>query len=312
MGTKTAAAPKEAAPATKSPTMKLMKGGKAATTPAATKTPAKPAAPKAAEPVEQVKAATTAKTEALTEASEDLIVKTAHEIENLTEAKAFKLVPSLIDNIDQTYFRLGGVLSVIQGGGWYMEKGFDNFRSFVESECGMAYRKSMYLIQIYNGLVESGIAWDKVGHLGWTKLKDLAGILTKENVDEWVGIAENMTVLQLQEHIKASTAGVTKGSNADKAKETESKKTTTITFKVHEDQKQTIREALDKAKHEAGTDVDTVALENICLSFLGGESKLAKVPTLKELMTGKSVEEVLGAFGEVFPKVEIEATVPEE
>lgn len=298
-----------AAPAAQSPTSKLMKS----------KPPAKPAV-KAAEAPPQEKEVKTAKaptvdtSEAVeTLDSEDMIVKTAHEIENMKEDKAFKLVPTLLDNIDHDYFRLGGVLSVIQQQGWYLDKGFENFRAYVEADCGMQYRKSMYLIQIYNGLVESGVAWDDVKHLGWTKLKELAAILTPDNVAEWVALAENMTVLQLQEYIKAQTAGSVEGGSKSDGKDvkSESKKTTTMTFKLHEDQKQTIREALDKCKHETGTEVDTVALENICLNFLGGESKLAKIPTLAELMTGKSAEEVLGVFGEVFPMVGIEATLPE-
>lgn len=240
---------------------------------------------------------------------EDLIVKTAKEIENLKEEKAFKMVPSLLDNIDHDYFRLGGVLSMINGQGWFMDKNYENFRAFVESEAGIQYRKAMYLIEIYNGLVESGVLWDQVKSVGWTKMKEIARIITPENVTEWVDLATNMTTLQLQEHIKQKTAGDSaKGEGKDLE---EVKKTTTMTFKVHTDQKTTIREALVKCKHETGTDVDSVALEHICLDFLGGDHKLAKVPSLVEFMKSKSVEEVLEAFGQVFPDVEIEATLPE-
>lgn len=261
---------------------------------------------KAAPPVEQVDT-----TEAQTiQVEDDLIVKTAKEVEGLKEDKAFKLVPQLLDSIDHDYFKLGGVLAVIQSNGWFMDKGFENFKSFVETESGIAYRKAMYLIGIYNGLVESGVKWDQVQHLGWTKLKELASFLTPENVEEWVALAENMTVIQLQEHIKAQSAGDSAVGEGDEAA-TEAVKTTTITFKVHTDQKETIKEALVKCKHETGTDSDAVAIEHICLDFLGGSSKLAKIPTIKELMKGKSAEEVLGVFGEVFPDVEISASLPE-
>ena len=119
-----------------------------------------------------------------------------------------------------------------------------------------------------------------------------------------------MTVLQLQEHIKAKSAGASTGGDAP-ATETDAKKTTTMTFKLHEDQKQTVREALDKAKHETGTEFDAVALEQMALDFLGGTSKLKAMPTLKELMAGKSAEEVLQVFGEVFPDVELTAELPD-
>ena len=292
----------------KSPTMKLMK------TPAKGK-PAPDAAtePEAEAPKTVTK--TTIKTKpkaepvAPVEASgEDMIVKTAHEMENLKEDRAFTLVPKLLDNIDHDYFRLGGVLSKVQAEGWFMNKGHETFRAFVEAECGIQYRKGMYLIEIYNGLVESGVAWDQVKHLGWTKLKELANILSPENVEAWVGVAENLTVLQLIEHIKESTKGENASNSPEKT--TKASDTTTMTFKVHSDQKATIREALDKAKHESGTEFDSVALEAIALDFLGGESKLKTQPTLKELMAGKSAEEVLEAFGEAFPDVTLEATLP--
>lgn len=290
-----------------SPSMKLVKKpAKTTTAPAAeaeTKSAATAVAETAGEAVDT--------TGAQSVASEDLIVHTAHEIENLKEDKAFKLVPQLLDSTALSDFKLGGVLSVIQAQGWYMDRGFENFRAYVEGECGINYRKAMYLIAIYNGLVESKIAWEKVKHLGWTKLKELASILTVDNVDDWVAQAESMTVIQLQEYIKAQSAGTATGTGETSKNTGEVKKVVTITFKAHEDQKQTIREAVDKAKHELGTDVDTVALEHICLDFLGGQSKLANAPTLEEMMKGKSAEEVLQAFGEVFPDVELTAELPE-
>lgn len=294
----------------KSPSMKLMKG-KAKAAPAEDVGVSDEAQTlvAAAEPETVAEAVDTTGAVSMEKAETDLIVLTAHEVENLVEEKAFKMVPALLDSTAQGDFKLGGVLSVIQAQGWYMDRGYENFRGYVESECGLNYRKAMYLISIYNGLVESGVKWEQVKHLGWTKLKELASILTSENVLEWVAKAEEMTVLQLQEYIKAQSAGTSTG--GDEPTQTEAKKTTTMTFKLHEDQKQTVKEALAKAKHETGTQVDTVALEHICLDFLGGQSKLAKMPTLEEMMKGKSAEEVLSVFGDIFPEVEITATLPE-
>lgn len=242
------------------------------------------------------------------DASEDLIVKTATEMAHIKSEKAFALVPKLLDTIEHDYFRLGGVLSAIQAGGWFMDKGHETFRAFVEAEAGVEYRKGMYLIEIYNGLVESGVSWDQVKHLGWTKLSVLAKILSPENVDAWVDVAENLTVLQLREHIKESTKGESAAMSPEVSEKSSS--TTTMTFKLHADQKTTVREALDKAKHESGTEFDAVALEAMALDFLGGESKLKSIPSLQEMMKGKSPEEVLEAFGEVFPDVQLEATLP--
>lgn len=244
-------------------------------------------------------------------ADEDMISVVAAEVENLGQEKAFQEVPTLLNNIDSGYFKLGGVLAVIQAHGWFTDHGYETFRAYIESECGIAYRKAMYLIAIYNGLVESGVSWNKVKNLGWTKLKELATILTKANVDEWVAVAENMTVLQLQDYIKAQAKQASAPADAPAGSEAPST-VSTMTFKVHPDQRETIRAALDKVRAAMGTDSDTVALEHMALDYLAGSGALKKAPTLKDLMTGKSAEEVLGVFEEVFPTVELTATMAEE
>ncbi len=290
--------------ATDSPTKKLMK-------------PVKNTAPK--EPVETVtttevkqvvKKLAPKVAEVETVVEEDLIVKTSHELENLKAEKAFSLVPTLLENVSQDYFKLGGVLSVIHSNGWFMDHGHETFAAFVEAECNLHYRKAKYLMDIYTNLVNSGVPWNKVKHLGWTKLKDLASEIDAGNVDAWVSIAENSTVLTLQERIKAEKSGIS-AADSPEVKPAVSNPVSTMTFKLYSDQRQNIRDALDKAKNESSTESDAVALEAMALDFLGGESKLKKIPTLLELMTGKSPEEVLEVFGQVFPDVAMTVEIPE-
>lgn len=58
------------------------------------------------------------------------------------------------------------------------------FDKKVEKKFGIKRRKARYVLQIADKLKKSELAWEKVQHLGWTKLKELALIITKENVDE--------------------------------------------------------------------------------------------------------------------------------
>jgi len=44
---------------------------------------------------------------------------------------------------------------------------------------------------------------------------------------------------------------------------------------VHPDQLETILDALAKARREGNTNYDAVALEGICMSYLGGHGKIA-------------------------------------
>jgi hypothetical protein len=111
----------------------------------------------------------------------DEIASTATFVETLNPAQAFKQVPELLENVDQTYFKLGGVLSVIQSNDWHKAEGFESFKAMVETKFGIAYRKTMYLVQIYNSLVEKKIQWSVVSPLGWSKLKELTSVITPEN-----------------------------------------------------------------------------------------------------------------------------------
>lgn len=245
-------------------------------------------------------------------AENDFILKTATEIENLSPTDAFAMVSKLLEEQGANDFRLGGVLSLIQENQWL--EGHETFRELVESKFGIQYRKAMYLIEIYRTLVENQIPWEKVQDLGWTKLKDLTKILTPKNVDAWVKKAQKNTVLQLQELIKAEVA---KQEEKDEEEEgSEAKETTkaaaitTLTFKLHEDQKVTVRAALEKAKQEVNSEFDTVALEAICVGYLGGSVAAIKTgKSLKDHMSDMKFEDVLEVFEQVFPDVEITATV---
>ena len=155
------------------------------------------------------------------------------------------------------------MLKLINDNSWF--EGFDYFDDFVYEKYGFQGRKARYLISIYDNLVTKMIPWDKVSHLGWTKLKDLAPIITPENVDEWVAKAEKLTVVELQAAIKAL-----KPEEGDEKTAKTTDEVVKMTFKLKPDQAEAVTQALAKAKGELHTEYDTVALENICAGYVGG------------------------------------------
>jgi len=245
----------------------------------------------------------------------DLIVSTVVEIEHLSRDAAVELGHTLTDDTDFNYFKLGGVLSVLMENGWYKELGYDSWPDFINEEYGLGKRKSQYLIQIYNGLVESGVAWDDVKDLKWTKLKELSHILTKENAAEWVEIARDLTVLQLQEKIKQfkATGSLDAQTTDDEQAAANSTNVSTLTYKVHPDQKETITSAVEKAMTEIGSEFKPVALEAICMNYLSGEKvKAVEAPAdhmseehIETVMKQIGWEQVLEHFENVFPDIEV-------
>lgn len=237
-----------------------------------------------------------------TKGTGNLIADVAAEVEGLTKTKALNEVVRLAENIETNYFKMGGVLKLIYDNSWF--EGFETFGLFVFEKFGFQERKAKYLMEIYTELVTKQIPWEKVVHLGWTKLKDLAKVLTLENVDEWVAKAEKVTVIELQAMLKASTP--TEGETSAKTKDD----VTTVKFKLKADQLETVNSALNKAKAELGTEYDNVALENVMAGYLGGSVSAASAGgSLVDQMKAAGWEKVLETFGELFPEIDIQVTV---
>lgn len=259
-------------------------------------------------PVEAVtEAAAEVKTEtkSKTKATGNLIHDVAVEIEGLTKTKALNQAEKLAEDIEANYFRLGGLLKLIQQEQWF--DGFPTFDAFVLERFGFAVRKAHYLIQIYTNLVDKQIPWEKVVGMGWTKLKDLAPILTLDNLDDWVEKASKCTVVELQALIKAAT-------NPGEGEATSTKTTSdsvTLKFKLHNDQNEVVQSALAKAKGELSTEFDNVALSGICTGFLANASGVAPAGEvdLVELFKSAGFEKVLGAFEQAFPLIDLTVDV---
>ncbi len=232
----------------------------------------------------------------------DVFIQLVQETSAASAEEAIAEVTALLNAADENYFRLGGFLSTIQINKHYKAAGFEGFNEFVETVYGMKRRKAEYLIQIYDKLIDSGVPWSKVKDVPWTKLRELASILTLKNADEWVQTALTSTVLQLQEAIKKAKAGTlpTSGITPD----SEPSKVTTFNVKVHADQKLRIEEAIKKARAEAATDYDGVALEAICLNYLAG-GNVTKPVSLKSVLEQHTAEEILAELEGVFPDASI-------
>lgn len=246
--------------------------------------------------------------------SPDDFSNTIAEIENLKQKDALELVDKLSDASDFTLFKLGGVLSRIHEDGWYKEQGFANFRDYIENRHSLGYRKAMYWVAIYKDIVSSGVPYSAVATVKWSKLKEIAGVINPDNVEHWVKTAHENTVDNLIKLVKAYSKDGS-GDVQAQLSSPEEGLITTMAFKVHTDQKENIQAALDKAKAEAGTEVNTVALEFICIAFNSGATGKGKKPakqlSAKEQLAGMELEAAAQALLDAFPDVNLEITVKE-
>ncbi len=236
---------------------------------------------------------------------QDLIAVTVTKLENLTMVKATKLLQELREESSFNLFQIGGIFSVVHSNGWYTDAGYDKIDDYAR-EWGIEPRKAYYLMKIYNNLVEAEVEWAVVGVLGWSKLKELSAVITVENAKEWVERASKMTVLQIVDYIKQ----MAKDNKDAPGEEAVTSSVSTMTFKVHEDQKEVIQAAIDKALEEAQTEYPAVALETVCISYLAGNSPKGKATvrkmTLAEVMKPMKPMDILEKFCEIYPEIDLD------
>jgi len=232
----------------------------------------------------------------------DLIVASSNEVENLTKAKALKLAPELIEAEGINDFKLGGVLQKIQEEKWWEGDDHESFKDYIETGLGLPYRKCMYLVNIYEKLVAAGIKWSDVKTIGWSKLRFIIDLIDKDNVAEWVKRANTMNSLEIQEYVK----GLKTGKKSTDGDEENTTKISSMVFKLHPDQKELIKESLAKKKEEIGTEFDAVALENIALNYIEGNTGKPKAVTksaVKKFLAAMSSEDAAALVIEVHPSL---------
>ena len=247
---------------------------------AATKAPAKKAAgksvaKKAPAKVKEEKAEESDDLAPLENEDED-IVALVEGSENILE-----LASELVEEGAELDYRLGGVLYHVR-----MSKEFQSlddrykenggFGLYVKEHLNIEYRKAMYLIDIYYKFNLYGIAADKVKEIGWTKAAKIAAVMTDDNAEDLVELAEQNTVADLQDTIKEQYV-------AGKGEGTEKKKRVTFKFRLFEENATVVTEILEEAAQTLGTKDLAAVFEHIVTEW-GAEylntkpKKSAKAP----------------------------------
>jgi len=251
----------------------------------------------------------------------DPISAVEHTMLTITEIEAAPLARTLYAQGQFGHFKLGAILATMEDNGW--TGGYENLRQFAEQEVGVGWRVATYFIGIYRTLVEQKVKWEDVKDIGWTKLVVLQPIITAGNAKKWAKKAASnntATLKHLVEKEKDRVAALPGASESEETPDT----VKSLVFKAHPDQEANIKAALKKAMEQSGTDVKTVALDYICLDYMG--TPVAATPkmdvdvtveTLTALFKGMAeadmqaaLETVFGAVDAAFPDVEVKVRIP--
>lgn len=189
---------------------------------------------------------------------------------------------------EAAYWRLAGALFIVWNESAYEEWGYSSFNDYVDSELDMQRRKAQYLVAIagwFGDQNDDVQAWVK--GIGWTKARELVGVVDDDNAREWKDIAESSSLRELTVAVKEhKTGGSTGGEGESSASEDRPKPKR---FMLFEGQMDNVESALAQSKIAAGTDKDGHALDMICTEYLAQNGVLT---TLQDYLT--RVESVIG------------------
>jgi hypothetical protein len=115
-----------------------------------------------------------------------------------------KRVLELRDGIGTNYTELCRHLYNIQNKRLYESWGYQTFSEYASRELQFKKTKAMYLAQTWKNLHENQDpkVFEKVIPLGWSKAKELARVVTKENVDAWVDKAKHLGMDALVKEVR--------------------------------------------------------------------------------------------------------------
>lgn len=165
-------------------------------------------------------------------------------------------------DIESGYVKMSELLSEAYHRDYHTTWGFDSFEDYADKELDVDYRKARYLIDIWDKIKDLALPKARIAKLGWTKMKEIAAVITKKNAMKLLDQAEKMTSRELVESVKI----MKKTGGRESIPQAPSVLKLTIT--MGESEHQIVMEALDAAKKLCNSDNQALALEMICQDWL--------------------------------------------
>ena len=159
--------------------------------------------------------------------------------------------------------------------------GYQSFHEYAEHELSLQRRKAEFLRRIYYILHVELEAMDtqmreRVAALGFSKVRELVGVLTLDNVQEWVERAEQSTYAELSHLIKvyrekqriAKKQAEVDGGEVEPVSVPDEQKEVWERFMLFPDQHAIVQEALTAAAAITGSASKNHNLTMICMDYL--------------------------------------------
>ena len=172
----------------------------------------------------------------------------------------------LREQSEEAKLMLGGTLLWIKQNDAYKDEGFETFDEFCEGTLGLKPRACHYYIRTHETCLEAGITEAQIKGIGFTKLRELIGVVTKENKKDLLASAREMKRDDFAAHVREVKKGKASPSDPNATKFVKFP-----AFRVFDDRAEVLNTAIDAAKKTFSVDNMSDALVNIASEWLGSQ-----------------------------------------
>lgn len=197
-----------------------------------------------------------------------------------------KMILDTKARLDNGFKEVAKLIFTVYQKSLFVRWGFKDFKEYAEKDIGFSYRKAMYLTNIWGWYTEHVTRQDVIDAIwdgiGWTKAKEMVGIIDDDNADEWLEKARNMNAIELADAAKKYLQAKS-GKGDDKKKKSDEPVDKTVSFKLTVSQKENVLQALEMAGKMSGSEKKGHNLDLIATNFMATNAQSVAQDTLEFL-----------------------------
>lgn len=176
------------------------------------------------------------------------------------------------------------------------ERTFLTPEEYFQEEVGMSRRTAYYIISIYRKfVVELELDEDLLKGMEWSKAKEVVSLIEADNAKEIFDKISGMSVSQVKKWVKEEKSGATSTAGASGTSSAATGTTQTKSFKLSDEQVETLESALEIAEKITGSDKPAANLDAICTEYISSAMSSGSVDVVVEL--DKMIESISRTFG---------------
>jgi len=176
-------------------------------------------------------------------------------------------------NMDASRWELAKRLHEVKEKGLFIQFGYPTWEKYIQTEVGYSVRSADILRDIYSFF--GGVLTEKIEdseeqesmisqirELGWTKARHLTGVCNEDNYQDWIDLANKLTVADLETEVKRSLVR-DNGGDSDSVSDMKTK-----SYKFSEGQLDMVEQAVELAAQASGSKKKSHNLSLVCQQYV--------------------------------------------